>query len=238
MTAQDFDCLLIILNTINLKGTEYIRASQSASSISLHHLMLNPALAFSTAWYSVCRAFLAFSDSGPPSHCSYRAVTVQFSSGVSVLRDSYNFSTCWSQSLLDSLSTLIWPPPFKQPKYNEVGKHYWVLHITYQRKKKYWINNWLSTCEQLEKWKHHCNCGLFPSNLTPAGQVAALEGRSLAQCDPMLIEPSCDRRLQGILGSVSDREDKKQGGLVLSFSRKKEPRLAARWEQPCNLTWR
>lgn len=94
MTAQDFDCLLIILNTINLKGTEYIRASQSASSISLHHLMLNPALAFSTAWYSVCRAFLAFSGSGPPSHCSYRAVTVQFSSGVSVLRDSYNFSTC------------------------------------------------------------------------------------------------------------------------------------------------
>lgn len=136
MMAQDFDCLLIILNTINLKGTEYIRASQSASSISLHHLMLNPALAFSTAWYSVCRAFLAFSDSGPPSHCSYRAVTVQFSSGVSVLRDSYSFSTCWSQSLLDSLSTLIWPPPFKQPKYSKVGKHYWVFTNYLSEEKK------------------------------------------------------------------------------------------------------
>lgn len=121
--AQNFGCLLRIIDTINLKGTEYIWASQSASSISLHHLMLNPALAFSTAWYSVCRAFPAFSDSVPPSHCSYRAVTVRFSSGISVLRDSYSFSTCWSQSLLGSPSTLIWPPPFKQPKYNEVGKH-------------------------------------------------------------------------------------------------------------------
>jgi len=133
--AQNLSCLLRILNITELKRH---RVSVSGlHGVSLHHLMLNPALGFSTAWYSVCKALAAFSEPAPPSHCSYSSVTVRFFSGISLWRESYSLSTCWSCSLLDSLSSLIWPPPFKQPECNKVRKPYWVWEALqlYQKKK-------------------------------------------------------------------------------------------------------
>lgn len=169
--AQNFICLLRTLNTIELKR-HWVSVS-GLHGVSLHHLILNPVLVFSTAWYSVCKVFAAFSDSMPPSHCSYSSFTVWFFSGISVLRDSYNLSTCWSWSLLDSPSSLIWPPPFKQPMWNKVRKCHkvWKALQLYQTPSPPppTTVNLLCTCKQLQKWKHHCNCGLLPSYLTGAG---------------------------------------------------------------------
>lgn len=128
VAAENTSCLLRILNPPELK--RHWVSVLGLHSVHLHHLMLNPALVFSTAWYPVCKASAAFPEPVPPSHCSYSSCTARFSSGTSVWRDSYNLSTCWSCSLLDSPSSLIWPPPFKQPVCNKWRKRHWV----YQKK--------------------------------------------------------------------------------------------------------
>lgn len=126
--AQNSSCLLRISNPPELK--RHWVSVLGLHSIRLHHLMLNPALVFSTAWYPVCKASAAFPDPAPLSHRSYSSFTARFCSGMSGWRDSYNLSTCWSCSLLDSPSSLIWPPPFKQPACNNGRK----CHRVYQKK--------------------------------------------------------------------------------------------------------